>query len=362
MALEGNLTSFKIEEILQLIAVQQKTGMLSVVANDKSAVLFFRDGKIISTRDRRSKTRDPFREYLTRYGCLGREDLTRITQIIAQSKLDLLDILNSEGIFDEKALARHWRSHIQETLHDVLTWDQCTYKFVSGEEIVGGVKSLGEFAVEPMLMESMRRIDEFPALLAAFPAQGIRITATGKEYQGEEPMMENEKLVLSLLKTARTMRDVIARGNMPTYDAYESLKLLKEKGLILVEEDARDGAVGEAQLGGKVMRRKRGNPMLLVAASFVFFACVVVGVWQKSDDVSLVARDGVLRADTAARARVEQRVRWLLEVYRAEHGDYPESLDDLAEGGIASRSITTRAATYRFEYRLTRAGSGYTLL
>ncbi len=363
MALEGNLTSFKIEEILQLIAVQQKTGMLSVVANDKSAVLFFRDGKLVSTRDRRSKTRDPFREYLTRYGCLGREDLTRITQIIAQSKLDLLDILHSEGFFDEKALARHWRSHIQETLHDVLTWDQCTYKFVSGEEIVGGVKSLGEFAVEPMLMESMRRIDEFPALLQAFPAQGIRITATGKEYQGEEPMLESEKLVLSLLKAARTMRDIIARANMPTYDAYESLKLLKEKGLILVEEDARDGAVGEAHISGKVVRRsKRGNPMLLVAASFVFFACVVVGAWNKSDEVALVARDGILRGDTAARVRVEQRVRWLLEVYRAEHGVYPESLEGLAASGVANRTITERAATYRFEYRLTRDGSAYTLL
>ena len=207
MALEGNLTSFKIEEILQLIAVQQKTGMLSVTATDKSAVLFFRDGKIVSTRDRRSKTRDPFREYLTRYGCLGREDLTRITQIIAQSKLDLLDILNSEGFFDEKALNRHWRNHIQETLHDVLTWDQCTYKFVSGEEIVGGVKSLGEFAVEPMLMESMRRIDEFPALLQGFPQQGIKIVATGmrecttgKGPKGKKPLTEAEleKLFLAL--------------------------------------------------------------------------------------------------------------------------------------------------------------------
>ena len=58
MALEGNLSSFGLEEILQLIAVQQKTGMLSVTIGEKSTVLFFRDGKIISTRDRRSKTRD----------------------------------------------------------------------------------------------------------------------------------------------------------------------------------------------------------------------------------------------------------------------------------------------------------------
>jgi hypothetical protein len=363
--MEGNLNSFKIEEILQLIAVQQKTGMLSAAANDKSAVLFFRDGKIISTRDRRTKTRDPFREYLTRYGCLGNEDITRITQIIAQSKLDMLDVLQSEGFFDEKQLGRHWRNHIQETLHDVLTWDQCTYKFVSSDDIVSGVKSLGEFSVEPLLMESMRRIDEFPALLQMFPAQGIKVIANGRTYEGEEPMTENEKTMLSVLKTARPMREILARGNMPTYDVYESLKMLREKGLIDIEEDLREGAVAESHfVGGKMIRRtrRRRNPMLLVAASFVFFACVLVGVWQKSGPVALVARDGILRADAASRNRAEQRVRWMLETYKAEHGVYPETLADLVPSGIAGGSITARAANYGFEYRLTRSGSGYTLL
>jgi hypothetical protein len=55
-------------------------------------------------------------------------------------------------------------------------------------------------------------------------------------------------------------------------------------------------------------------------------------------------------------------MRWLLETYRAENGTYPESLDDLAKSGIAAGNITARAATHRFEYRLTRDGSAYTLL
>jgi hypothetical protein len=342
--------------------VQQKTGMLSVAANDKSAVLFFHDGKIISTRDRRSKTRDPFREYLTRYGCLSREDLTRITQMAAQSKLDMIEILNSEGFFDEKTLARHWRNHIQETLHDVLTWDQCTYKYLSGDDIVAGVKTIGEFTVEPLLMESMRRIDEFPALLKMFPVQEIRVAATSKTYEGAEPLSENERLIQSLVRTARTLRDVVARGNLPTYDVYEALKLLKEKGLIMLD-DTQTGSVGETTVGGKrVVRRKRGNPLFLVAASFVFFACVAVGAWQKSDKLVVIARDGVFRADPAARARAEQRLRWLLEAYRAETGAYPESLQALAENGIARGDVVQRAAIHRFEYRLTRNGSAYTLL
>ena len=114
MALEGNLSSFGLEEILQLIAVQQKTGMLSVTINEKATVLFFRDGKIISTRDRRSKTRDPFREYLMRYGVLTREQLVRLTQIGTQSKLDLLDLssrkldqLELGFVVNNKAYAGH---------------------------------------------------------------------------------------------------------------------------------------------------------------------------------------------------------------------------------------------------------------
>ena len=66
MSLEGNLTAFGLSEILQLIAVQQKYGMLSIRSQERSKVLFFRNGNIVSTRDRRRKTRDPLKDYLTR--------------------------------------------------------------------------------------------------------------------------------------------------------------------------------------------------------------------------------------------------------------------------------------------------------
>src|SRR5512139_490089 len=273
MALEGNLSSFGLEEILQLIAVQQKTGMLSVTANEKSTVLFFRDGKIISTRDRRSKTRDPFREYLTRYGVLGREDMVRISQISSQSKLDLLDILTSEKFLDEKALARQWRMHVQETLHDVLTWDQCSYKFISGDEIIAGVKSLGEHIVEPLLMECMRRIDEYPMLREMFPVEGVRIAATGREVDPEAEMFESEKTVLAILKTPRSVRDLVSRAKMPAFDTYDALKLLKEKGLIVLEAEVAPSRENVEGAAAKRAKRRFGNPLVMTACLVVFTAC-----------------------------------------------------------------------------------------
>jgi Domain of unknown function (DUF4388) len=362
MALEGNLSSFGLEEILQLIAVQQKTGMLSVTVNEKSTVLYFRDGKIISTRDRRSKTRDPFRDYLMRYGVLGREELPRITQLATQSKLDMIDVLTSEGFIDEKTLKRHWRNHIQETLHDVLTWDQCSYKFISGEDIVAGVKSLGEHSVEPLLMECMRRIDEFPMLLEMFPAQGIRVVASGRQPAEGAEMMESEKSVLDIVKAPRAVRDVVARAKMPAFDAYEALKLLREKNLLIVEEDKQAIAEAEAAATAQVRRRQRGNPVMLVAAWFVFTACLLGGAYRQTDAVLSTARHGLVSSDPAARARVQYHIRWLVESYKAENGRYPESLDDLSKGGLAPHSLLVRANQLDLRYRLTSSGTTFTLL
>jgi hypothetical protein len=365
MALEGNLGSFKLEEILQLIAVQQKTGMLSVTIGEKSTVLFFRDGKIISTRDRRSKTRDPFREYLMRYGVLQREELVRITQIGTQSKLDLLDILISEKFMDEQMLARQWRFHIQETLHDVLTWDQCTYKFVSGEDVVGGVKTLGEHIVEPLLMECMRRIDEFPMLQDMFPSEGIRIAATHREIDPNAEMFESEKTVLALLallKTPRPVREIMSRAKMPAFDLYEALKLLKEKGLVVLEADVPTSAETSRHTAAHRARRRLGNPLIMAACLVLFAVCAFAGAWRDADRAAALSHNGIVASGAANRARVEYHVRWLIEAYRARTGFYPEDLDELVKSGIADRSTLSLATSMDLRYKLTSDRQAYTLL
>lgn len=362
MALEGNLSSFGLEEILQLIAVQQKTGMLSVTINEKATVLFFRDGKIVSTRDRRSKTRDPFREYLMRYGVLSREELVRVTQIGTQSKLDLLDILVSEKFLDETTLARQWRLHIQETMHDVLTWDQCSYKFVSGDEIVAGVKSVGEHIVEPLLMECMRRIDEYPMLQEMFPSEGIRIAATAREIDPEAHMFESEKSVLAILKTPRSVRDIIARAKMPAFDTYEALKLLKEKSLIVLEAEVSVSTETAGSSASERSQRRYGNPLILGACLILFSACAFVGAWRDADRAAAIARSGILAHDEASRARVEYHVRWLIEAYHARTGFYPIDLGELGKSGLADHSTLTRAAAMELRYKLTSDRQAYTLL
>ncbi len=373
MALEGNLKSFGLAEILQLIAVQQKTGMLTVTRDTQSVVMFFREGQIVSTRDRRRKARDPFREYVARYGVLTRADLDRVAQIAQQSKLDFVDIVASEGFLSEDELRMHWRKQVQETMHEVLTWEQCTYKFITSEEVVATVKTLGVFSVEAMLMESMRRIDEFPGLLEMFPNDGILVARTGDPDPSAE-LTTNERMILDLLGgDIVSIRDLIARGRMPLFEVYETLKLLREKKLIRTrDERAEAAAEAEAREASSGSRRRRRNPLpFLVALAALGAASWTTLRAPATRAVRLVSRSAATRTVPAPRAdgsiafdreRVAEHVRWLVEAYRAQTGAWPRSLDDLGRAGLAAPRTLRTARTLGIRYRLTPDGGGYTLI
>ncbi|MGD8869120.1 MAG: DUF4388 domain-containing protein [Gemmatimonadales bacterium] len=386
MALEGNLTAFGLSEILQLIAVQQKTGMLTVTNVESNTVMFFRNGELISTRDRRRKARDAFKEYVTRYGVLDHADLVRISQISSQSKLDFIDILTSEGFLEPAELLRHWRKQMQETMHDVLTWEEGTYKFVSGKELVDGIKSPGSFSVEGMLMESMRRIDEFPQMLEMFPNDRLIFSRRGTgadtdidsdggtdggtdgdlgDNASDDDLTDIESTILGLIDRATTLRDLIARGKMPLFEVYEALKCLREKNLVDMEEPEPEGESADEDTGSTARsRRAIKNVFPLLAAIALFTAAMYVGFGDTVAALSPQKLEALepMSGHAAERARVEHRLRWLIEGYRAENGVYPANLGTLADSGLASPAFMRTVRDHEFRYRLTTGRTGYTLL
>jgi hypothetical protein len=366
MSLEGNLTAFGLSEILQLIAVQQKSGMLSITVQDRSKVLFFREGEIISTRDRRRKTKDPLKDYLTRYGILSREDLIRLTQISAQSKLDLTEIIVSEGILTDEEMKTHFRNHIQEEVHDILTWEQCSYKFIPGMDIIDGIKTWGEHNIEGMLMESMRRIDEFPQAAKILPDASARISAVGEPEEDQE-LSSNEVAIRSLLDKERTASYLIGHAKIPQYETYEAIRHLYEKGLVEINlVEGIEVVKSDSPKGKKRKRRGKARKNVLpVAVSFLLFlASVGWGANSAIPHFKNFLNDGEMQsADSSiARNRAEVTLRRRLEAYYAQKGTYPPKLSHLAKAGLANEAFLNKINAYSFRYHLTAGGHRYTLL
>jgi len=366
MSFEGNLSSFGIAEILQLIAVQQKSGLLSVTRQSSSMSLFFRGGKIISTRDRRRGAPDPLKDYLARYGVLSREEIARLTEISTQSRLDFTDVVVSEGVLVEEELARHCRNHIQEAVYDVLGWEQCSYKFIAAPEVASGVKAITEAGVEGLLMESMRRIDEFPLILKEFPDGAISIRRRADAVAALD-LSPAEKAVMDLITVERPIDEIIPRAKFPRFDTYEAIKLLKEKNLIDVSQPSRPVSAGEGgPAAGKTIRsRSHRNPVPVIAAGLAFVACALWGargVLPFFDRNAGASPASASAGSTRERNRLEEEIRWHLEVYRARNGAYPGDLSALDSFGAAPESLSRRAKVYSFRYYLTPGGDRYILL
>ncbi len=375
MALEGNARDFGLSEILQLIALQKKTGMLSITG-ERTMVIYFREGLVISTRDRRKLAEDPFKIYLLRYGFISPEEMDRIQQIQAESNLDLTDILLSEKKFSEDELRTIFADQIQETIEEVLNWPRSQYKFIIGSQVLQGVNSFGSFKVEGLLMESMRRIDEFPELRRIFPSERTivkRLPAPDGAAQTEEL----EDFVYDLLESPLSIAEIVPKARMSRFNTYEALKSLLEKGLLqvlMVEESAE---TGEDEADEAEEREPRRLPVVAVAAALALVGSVAFGELVAprvlAPGWAFVHRSAAPEARAAGAASVaptlgalesrlvEAAVREALEEHFAVRGTYPSGIETLVSNGLLSGKICGKARAAGLSYRVGSEGKSYSL-
>lgn len=375
MALEGNARDFGLSEILQLIALQKKTGMLSITG-DRTMVIYFREGQVISTRDRRKLAEDPFKVYLLRYGFISADEMDRIQQILAESNLDLTDILLSEKKFSEDELRTIFADQIQETIEEVLNWPRSQYKFIIGSQVLQGVTSFGSFKVEGLLMESMRRIDEFPELQRIFPTERT-IVKRLPPPDGASQTDELEDFVYDLLENPLSIAEVVPKARMSRFNTYEALKNLLEKGLLQVLVVEEGAEIDEGEAAEAEEREPRRLPVVAVAAALALVGSVAFGELVAprvlAPGWAFVPRSAVTETRAAGAASVaptldalesrlvEAAVREALEEHFAVKGTYPSGIETLVSNGLLSGRICEKARAGGLSYRVGSEGKSYSL-
>jgi len=377
MALEGNAKDFGLSEIFQLIAIQKKSGMLSV-SGEENLAIFFQDGLIVSTRDRRAKSRDPLKDYLLRYGFIGRDEMNKLQQIQARSGLDLTDILLQEKYFSEDELSTIFTEQIYETVQEVLSWPKSYYKFVTGSGVLVGVPTFTLLKVEGLLMESMRRIDELPEMQRIFPSGDIVVRRLPAPQGSSVRLEKNEEVVYNMLSEETSISDLVSHSRMARFNTYEALKNLMEKDLLEITKDTSPVAeeVEEEVLEKKARSGKKFAPTLAVVLTLI--ACFFTGEYAVpailppgwtaeafSSDLRPAASSGggMLSADLDEfrLRRLEATVSEGLEEYYAVKGTYPFTLEVLAVRKFITRDTISRVHQAGIVYRMGETGQDYSL-
>ncbi len=169
MSLEGNLEELGLGEILQIVSLSKKTGVLSLSSKGRDGSVFFRQGLVV--RATSSYFQQSLGEVLIQKGfidlALLRKALTYQQEHGFRERLAVILVKNFA--LSQDAVAYVVREHIENIVFSLSSWREGTFRFIAQEsfETVDDTKMdplqfMLDQGLNPMFlaMEGSRRFDE----------------------------------------------------------------------------------------------------------------------------------------------------------------------------------------------------------
>src|SRR5512135_1411450 len=159
MALEGTLRDFSLADIIQLISLQHKTGLLTVKSPSDTVTLGFVDGMLVSAESSAQRLD-------TRLGTVlvKTRRLQRALEIQAQTLQRLGFILLKNGYCTAQDLRDGLDIQIKRIAYGLFRWTDGDYSFEQTDHVDYDHESTTPLAVERLLMEGARMVDEWPII------------------------------------------------------------------------------------------------------------------------------------------------------------------------------------------------------
>ncbi len=364
MALKGTLKDFGIADIFQLIAQQQKVGVLHLVEGEQEVHVSFRDGNVVRAESALRKKRELLGDMLVRAGIITRHQLEEALEEQKRTLKRLGDILVASGAVTRQALRETTQLQTTETLYRLFVWKSGTYEF-EVKEVELDPEGLPPVRSESVLMEGFRRVDEWPLIRK-------KISSTAMTFERLRPLPEgavegsdgggaalgpNELMSFRLADPGCDVQFIVDRSRLGEFEASKALLNLVNQGYLKTvappvvagsepEPERRALAERAARAAGQVaMTLVLLGALALLLTRVDLRAMRLWGTGERAIEGSAVMGF----AGRWQRSRIESA----LFAYRAVHGDVPGDLQELVSEGILTPSDLRYPWRERYYYRKT---------
>ena len=231
MAIRGKLSEASLADVLQLLALGQKTGCLSIAREDSIGEIHFEQGRIVHAFvvNRRERLGDR----LVRAGIVVADTLARL--IAAEQPRDdraLAALLVSRGYAEDSEVDPHQRALVEDAVYQMFAWSHGTFTFETfGRDDVPA--SLLSIPADSLLLESARRVDEWSViekkitgLDLIFEADVARVAATS------QTLGDNERRILPLLDGTVDLLGIIERSGLSEFEVGKAVFGLLSAGIV----------------------------------------------------------------------------------------------------------------------------------
>ena len=230
MSLKGNLETFYLNSILQLLSNDQKTGILTVKNGNNEVKIFFQDGDIVYATGAKKENRLGYR--LQADGLISRNQLQTCLARAQKDKRALGKVLIEMGFITHSDLEQVIRDQAEEIIFDLFIWQKGDFEY-NDARLNLEMMVITRLNVLKIMLEASRRIDEMSVLRKLIPNDDLIFSTSGQvEVQGEIKLNADEWQVLRLVDGSRSVREIIDKGGFDKFSAYKRLCALLSSGLI----------------------------------------------------------------------------------------------------------------------------------
>jgi hypothetical protein len=233
MSLAGRLRTMALPDVLQWLALGQKTGTLELERRSIQKKIVFRDGAIYSSWS--NDPRESLGQFLLRQGVASEEQIFTALLRQEQHKGLLGSILVADGVLSEEDLRRTLRLKAEEMVYDLFLWPDGQFQFKEGE-LPEDVKIHIAMDVSSVLMEGIRRVDEWARIREVFPST----RTTFRLASQVEVKSPSERQLLHLAAVGKTLAEIALETRRSEFDAAVLLFELHGRGVIVVQDPGED--------------------------------------------------------------------------------------------------------------------------
>jgi hypothetical protein len=237
MPLSGTFSSMPFADLLQWLGDSRRSGTVSVALEFEERYIRFERGQIAAYGSDDPMARDIGRVALQR-GLLDDAAMLRAVEKQTRNHMPLADVLQAEGLVEAEALERAVRAHVEETVLGLFLWPEGRFTFIEA----GSTPTPEEDAwmppeyqlaepldVREILMEGMRRLDEWTRIVKVLPSDDVQLHALGPAE--DLPILED----IAAHPEPPTLGDLLAERGDSRYPICEQLFRAFERGLLAVE-------------------------------------------------------------------------------------------------------------------------------
>ena len=230
--LQGNLSSFRIIELMQMLGLQRQSGRLTITRDNGGAVIYFKDGGLSYAYSACDEGKAGLEGLLRRTCKLPEDSLRHALRIAEMTEQPIDGVLAQERLFDIKAFSECLKSHTESAVYKAMAWRDGNFVFEKGASPV--FANPLSIKVDDLLLEGARRADEWVLIQQRIPNFSVVFESMigNAEELTRRGLSDVDMKVFSQIDGRRTVQEIIDATCAGEFDVAKSLFILLSVNLI----------------------------------------------------------------------------------------------------------------------------------